>query len=146
MIKNIEKTVPKVGVSWNGANIKEYKTEAHGARRQRHIDRDARVMPFSGRNIAPLDPYPAQAKTYPEERGRVGHKVRKGRDDMRILLNHSTSAVTDGYIHDKGERVGRVANVIQKFPEDEKDVGVSQKFPKSENDARKPLGVFRSEL
>ncbi|MGK5084390.1 site-specific integrase [Bdellovibrionota bacterium FG-1] len=55
------------------------------------------------------------------------------RDDMRILLNHSTSAVTDGYIHDKGERVGRVAKVIQMFPDGSPENGVSQMFPKSEN-------------
>lgn len=49
------------------------------------------------------------------------------RDDLRMLYNHSTSAVTDGYIHDKGERVGRVAQVIRLFPE---NLGCSQNVPK----------------
>jgi integrase len=44
------------------------------------------------------------------------------RDDLRILFSHSTSAVTDRYIHDKGESLAGVADVIRLFPE---------QFPKS---------------
>ena len=34
------------------------------------------------------------------------------RDDLRILFNHSTSAVTDRYVHDKGERLKDVAKRV----------------------------------
>ena len=35
------------------------------------------------------------------------------RDDLRVLFNHSSSAVTDRYVHDKGERLARVVDTIQ---------------------------------
>lgn len=38
------------------------------------------------------------------------------RDDVRMLFRHSSSSVTDLYIHDTGENVDRVAQVIQLFP------------------------------
>ncbi len=40
-----------------------------------------------------------------------------GRDDIRVLLAHSSSKVTDRYIHDKGQRLEKVAKVIRLFPE-----------------------------
>ncbi|MCB0342072.1 MAG: tyrosine-type recombinase/integrase [Pseudobdellovibrionaceae bacterium] len=35
------------------------------------------------------------------------------RDDLRILFNHSSSAVTDRYVHDKGERLKSVAKLVR---------------------------------
>lgn len=39
------------------------------------------------------------------------------RDDVRQLLGHSSSKVTDGYIHGHGSRLKDVAKVIQLFPD-----------------------------
>lgn len=60
------------------------------------------------------------------------------RDDLRMLYNHSTSAVTDVYIHDKGERVGKVAEVIRLFPEN--------KESEPKNVDSKILGNFQKEF
>jgi integrase len=38
------------------------------------------------------------------------------RDDLRRLFAHSTPAVTDRYVHNRGTNLERVANVIQLFP------------------------------
>jgi site-specific recombinase XerD len=48
------------------------------------------------------------------------------RDDLRLLFAHSSNSTTDRYVHDRGSRLEKVAEVIQLFP------GVSKKFPKSE--------------
>lgn len=50
------------------------------------------------------------------------------RDDLRRLFAHSTSAVTDRYVHNRGTNLERVANVIQLFP-----VPSDQKVTRSEN-------------
>lgn len=34
------------------------------------------------------------------------------RDDLRILFNHSSGSVTDRYVHDKGERLGKIAGEL----------------------------------
>ncbi|OFZ02004.1 MAG: hypothetical protein A2Z97_08430 [Bdellovibrionales bacterium GWB1_52_6] len=62
------------------------------------------------------------------------------RDDLRILFAHSSSDVTDRYVHDKGQRLSRVADVIRLFPEAKEASGeglgltgnrdVPQMFPK----------------
>ena len=56
-------------------------------------------------------------------------------DDVRKLFAHSSSSVTDRYIHDHGSRLEKVANVIRLFPDTDKKSDVSQKFPKSEESA-----------
>ncbi len=38
------------------------------------------------------------------------------RDDLRRLFAHSTPAVTDRYVHNRGTNLEKVANVIQLFP------------------------------
>ncbi len=47
------------------------------------------------------------------------------RDDLRILYGHKTSKTTDGYVHDKGQRLAKVANQIRLF-DDEVSQNVSQ--------------------
>ncbi len=37
------------------------------------------------------------------------------RDDLRRLFAHSTTAITDRYVHDKGSNLEKVANVIRLF-------------------------------
>ena len=54
------------------------------------------------------------------------------RDDLRQFWQHSTAGVTDRYIHDKGQRMDGVANVIRLFPTPENS-DVSPKFPQIEN-------------
>lgn len=44
------------------------------------------------------------------------------RDDLRILYGHSSNAMTDRYVHDKGQKLEKVANEIRLFDKD-----VSQK-------------------
>jgi integrase len=44
-------------------------------------------------------------------------------DDVKRLFAHSSSSVTDRYIHDRGSRLEKVANVIRLFPELEKTDG-----------------------
>lgn len=56
-------------------------------------------------------------------------------DDVKRLFSHSNSSVTDRYIHDRGSRLEKVANVIRLFPDLDKGLEVSQKFPKSEEAA-----------
>jgi hypothetical protein len=50
------------------------------------------------------------------------------RQQSDSLFAHSSSSVTDRYIHDRGSQLEKVANVIRLFPVED----VSQKFPKSE--------------
>jgi integrase len=38
------------------------------------------------------------------------------RDDLRRLFAHSTPAVTDRYVHDRGTNLEKIANVIRLFP------------------------------
>lgn len=38
------------------------------------------------------------------------------RDDLRVLFAHSSSSVTDRYVHDKGRRLDRVADNVVLFP------------------------------
>lgn len=38
------------------------------------------------------------------------------RDDLRRLFAHSTPAITDRYVHDRGTNLEKVANVIRLFP------------------------------
>ncbi len=38
------------------------------------------------------------------------------RDDLRILFAHQDSKTTDRYIHDRGDRLSKVADVLQLFP------------------------------
>jgi integrase len=52
------------------------------------------------------------------------------RDDLRILFAHSSGAVTDRYVHDKGERLDEVAKVIRLFPNGGNQGQVSPKFPR----------------
>lgn len=56
------------------------------------------------------------------------------RDDLRIFFAHADSSTTDRYVHDRGSRLHRVADVIELFP---KKSGGSQNDPKSE-DEKKP--------
>jgi integrase len=51
------------------------------------------------------------------------------RDDLRMLFAHSNSATTDRYVHDRGTRLAKVAEVIQLFPGSSQLEG-SQKDPK----------------
>ncbi len=38
------------------------------------------------------------------------------RDDLRILFAHQDSKTTDRYVHDRGDRLSKVAGVLQLFP------------------------------
>jgi len=38
------------------------------------------------------------------------------RDDLRILFAHQDGKTTDQYVHDRGNRLVKVADVIQHFP------------------------------
>lgn len=55
------------------------------------------------------------------------------RDDVKRLFAHSSSSVTDRYIHDRGSKLEGVANVIRLFPEEPKIEEGSQMFPKLES-------------
>lgn len=48
------------------------------------------------------------------------------RDDLRRLFAHSTPAMTDRYVHDRGTNLDRVSNTIRLFP-----VGSDQKVTRS---------------
>lgn len=48
------------------------------------------------------------------------------RDDLRLLFAHADSATTDRYVHDRGSRLHKVADVIELFPDRAKG---SQKDP-----------------
>lgn len=56
-------------------------------------------------------------------------------DDVKKLFAHSSSRVTERYIHDHGSSLEKVANVIRLFPVGNQKPEVSQKFPKSEETA-----------
>jgi hypothetical protein len=38
------------------------------------------------------------------------------RDDLRILFAHQDSKTTDRYVHDRGNRLSKVAEVLELFP------------------------------
>jgi integrase len=50
-------------------------------------------------------------------------------DDVKRLFAHSSSSVTDRYIHDRGSRLEKVANVIRLFPDSKKEREFPQSFP-----------------
>ncbi len=55
-----------------------------------------------------------------------------GHAEIRKLFAHSSSKVTDRYIHDKGTRLEKVANTIQLFSSESGcESGVSPKFPQT---------------
>jgi integrase len=56
-------------------------------------------------------------------------------DDVKRLFAHSSSSVTDRYIHDRGSRLEKVANVIRLFPAAAEKDDCSQEVPKSEGTA-----------
>jgi integrase len=44
------------------------------------------------------------------------------RDDLRMLYAHGDNSTTDRYIHDRGTRLGKIADVIELRPKCSKDV------------------------
>ena len=56
-------------------------------------------------------------------------------DDVKKLFAHSSSSVTDRYIHDRGSRLEKIANVIRLFPIADQKADGSQKLPKSDEAA-----------
>ncbi|MBS1983138.1 MAG: site-specific integrase [Bdellovibrionales bacterium] len=50
------------------------------------------------------------------------------REDLRQLFSHSSSAVTDRYVHNKGSKLEKVSNVVRLFPRKMETSGV-EVFP-----------------
>jgi integrase len=67
------------------------------------------------------------------------------RDDVRVLMGHSSSAVTDLYVHDKGDRLAGYANVIRLFPQNASTMlprnGENQGADEGEKDEQKSANV-----
>ncbi|MGK5086347.1 site-specific integrase [Bdellovibrionota bacterium FG-2] len=125
--ENLFRTYPK-GRRWQTIQMPPELLEL--MKREKLLSKSEFVVTAANGDFLPYHIYTVALKRYCREAGvksLSSHGLRHScseiymangasRDDMRILLNHSTSTVTDGYVHDKGERVGRVAQVIQMFP------------------------------
>jgi len=94
------------------------------------------------RSYLPYDGYLKALKRYCEEVGitivsthglrhstaEIWQEQGASRDDIQKLMAHSSSKITDRYIHNKGNQLEKVAKVIKLFPNgDESNLGVSQK-------------------